>query len=362
MKARQAAVETVLALIRAGLGKPDAGSHLPADPPWEEVMAFASAGLVLPALASGGRALPGGLEALGEPGRFLAAIEASNAARNARLMLRLREAAAALGGAGIAAVALKGAVFALEEPDCAAWRFLGDLDLLIPGARMDDAVQTLQPLSYDDQGAADLGDELHHYPPLVHADGETVLELHTRLFPRAGNELLPPDELLALAQPAEAAPDVSVPPATERMVHLIAHAQLANGRYQRRTVGLRDALDFAALMRRGDIDLDQVGERFRAHGHGPAAAGFMCATNRLLSEPFPLPRWTDSGANWADTAIGSFSAPGKMRRRVAWHWLVDQAALLLRKEGRRRAWTGLRDRDRRRQFVQRKLFGWRNIR
>lgn len=358
MKARQAAVETVLALMRASLGGMQADLRPAADPPWEEVMAVASAGLVLPALAAGAR----GLEALGEAGPFLAAMEASNAARNGRLVQRLREAASALQERGIAAVGLKGAVFALEEPDCAPWRFLGDLDLLIPADRMDDAVQALQGLSYSADGVPDLGGELHHHPPLAHADGETIVELHTRLFPRDGNGLLPPDQLLALARPAEAAPEVSVPPAADRMVHLIAHAQLANGRFRRRTVSLRDALDFAVLMRRGDIDLHQVGERFEAHGHGPAAAGFLLAMNRLLADPFPLPGWTASGTVWADAAIGSLSAPAAVKRRIAWEWLRDQAARLLRQEGRRRAWTGLRDPLRRRHFIQRKLFGWRNIR
>jgi hypothetical protein len=360
MNDRQAAVDIVLALMqaRAGRGRP----ALPPDPSWEEVTAVASAGLVLPALAAGARALPGGLEALGDAGAFLAAMEASNAARNARLIARLGEAAAALRQAGIAAVALKGAVFALEEPGRAPWRFLGDIDLLIPAERMDDAVAALQPLSYDAQGVADLGGELHHYPPLCHEDGETIVELHSRLFPGAGNALLPPDELLAIAKPAPSAPDVGVLPAAERMVHLIAHAQLANRRFQRRSVSLRDALDFGALMRRGDLDLDAVGERFSAHGEAPAAAGFLVATNRLLAEPFPLSGWAMSGTAWADAAIGSLSDPAGVRRRVAWQWLRDQATLLLRKEGRRRAWTGLRDPERRRRFVQRKLFGWRNIR
>ena len=362
MNTREAAVETVLALMRA---RQAPAGPVPAwvdDAPWEEVIEVASAGLVLPALAEGARASPGGLDNLGDAGRFLAAMEASNAARNERLMLRLREAAAALGQADIAAVALKGSVFCLEEPDHAPWRFLGDLDLLIPAKRMEDAVRALQRLSYEAQDGSELGEELHHHAPLVHADGETIVELHTRLFPREGNELLPAHEILAAAQETASAPQAWVPPARQRLVHLIAHAQLANGRFRRRTVSLRDALDFAVLMQRGDIDPDEIVQHFRAHGHVEAATGFLVAMNRLLGDPFPLPRSADSGAPWADSAIASLLAPAQVRRRIAWEWLRDQAALLGRKEGRRRAWAGIRDPLRRRRFLQRKLFGWRNVR
>ena len=359
-RTRQAAAETIIALLRAGFCEERSAARLPADPPWEEVTEMASAGLVLPGMATGARALPGGLEALGEAGRFLAAMEAANAARNARLMRRLGEAAAALDAAGIAAVALKGAVFALEEPAQAPWRFLGDLDLLVPLAQIEAAVAALAQLSYDAQGLPDLGEELHHYPPLHHADGGTLVELHTRLFPSAGNALLPPERLLAAARPLQDAPRLAVPPPEERMVHLIAHAQIANGRHQRRALSLRDTLDFAALMRRGEIDLDSVLERFEAHGHGPAAAGFVVAMNRLLGEPYPLPLSTRPGAAWADAAIASLAARRSVPRRLA--WLAQDAGQLLHWHGWRRAWTGLRDPVRRRHFLQRKLFGWRTMR
>ncbi|HEX2256542.1 MAG TPA: nucleotidyltransferase family protein [Afifellaceae bacterium] len=359
---RQTAVETVIALMRASVGEARAAESLPPGPPWAKVIEVASAGLVLSALASGARALPGGLGALGEAGGFLAAMEAANAARNERLMQRLGEAVAALAAAGIPAVALKGAVFALEDPAQAPWRFLGDLDLLIPTERMQDAVAAFAPLSYHAGGEPDLGDELHHFPPLLHADGETVLELHSRLFPTAGNALLPPERLLAHAQPLEHVAGLFVPVAVDRMVHLIAHAQIANRRFERRTLSLRDALDFVHLMRRGDIHLDSVLDRFEAHGHGPAAAGFLLAMNRLIGGPPPLPRSTRAAAHWSDAAIASLRSPARLRWRVAWDSLRDHAARLMRHESRRRAWTGLRDPVRRRHVLQRALFGWRNTR
>jgi hypothetical protein len=347
--------------MRAGFGAA-AAAHLPPDPPWEEVTAAASAGLVLPALASGARALPGGVEAFGEAGGFLAAMEAANAARNERLMQRLCQAAAALDAAGIPTVALKGAVFALQDPARAPWRFLGDLDLLVPADGIGDAVAALTALSYDRGDVPDLGDELHHHPPLLHADGEAVVELHTRLFPSAGNALLLPERLLQMAEPASGFPGVAVPPAGDRMVHLIAHAQIANRRFARRTLSLRDALDFAVLMRKAEIDLAAVLARFDAGGCGAAAAGFMLAANRILGEPFALPSSTRSDALWAEAAIASLAAPGGLARRLAWQWLVEGAGRLLNREGRRRAWAGLRDPARRRHFLQRRLFGWRNIR
>lgn len=359
---RQGAVDRVVALLRAGLGDVRPAETLPIEPPWEAVVAVASAGLVLPALAAGARALPGDLKALGEVGRFLAAMEAANAARNARLMERLREAAAALDAAGIPAVALKGAVFVLEEPAQAPWRFLGDLDLLVPRHRIEDAAAALAPLSYDAGGVPDFGEELHHAPPLLHADGEAVVELHARLFPSAGNDLLPPERLLAEARPVQAVQGLSVPSPTERLVHLIAHAQIANRRFARGTLSLRDALDFASLTRRGETDLEAVAARFDAFGHGPAAAGFLAAMSRLLDEPRPLAGWARQGAQWADVAIASLSSPSRRRWRLAWDSVRDQAAQLLRAEGRRRAWAGLRDPARRRHFLQRKLFGWRSIR
>jgi hypothetical protein len=360
-RSRQSAIDVIVVLIRAGL-RIDSPAHLPSNPPWEEVTAAASAGLVLPALASGARALPGGIASLGEAGSFLAAMEAANAARNERLMQRLRQAAAALEAAGIPAVALKGAVFALQDMAHAPWRFLGDLDLLVPAERIDDAVAALTALSYDHGGVPDLGDELHHHPPLLHADGETVVELHTRLFPSAGNALLPPERLLRMAEPAPAFPGLAVPPAGERMVHLITHAQIANRRFARRTLSLRDALDFAALMRQAEIDLAAVLACFDAEGHGPASAGFMLAANRVLGEPFTLPSSTRSDALWAEAAIASLAAPGGVARRLAWHWFTEGASRLLNRQGRSRAWAGLRDPVRRRHFLQRRLFGWRNIR
>jgi hypothetical protein len=363
MSARRAAVATVVALLRARLGQPEALAGLPPDPPWEEAVEVASAGLVLPALAEGARRLPGGLASLGEAGRFLEAMEQSNAARNRRLLQRLDEATAALTAHAIPCVALKGAVFALEEPDGAPWRFLGDLDLLVPAERAAEARDALRHLGYGDGGVPDLGDELHHGPPLLHPDGETIVEVHTRLFAVAGNEVLPAERMLATARcPAAGRPQVGVPPATERLVHLAAHAQLAGRRWERRSVGLRDALDFVALAIDGRADLEAARSRFNAAGHEPAFAGFVAAMARLIGPVFPPPRFAEAGAAWAEDALAALHAPGRLKRRLAAEWLGHHTGRLLTAEGRRRAWRTVADPALRRQFLARKLFGWRSIR
>ena len=368
MRRRKRAVGAVAGLLRARYGGDgvDLGGIETAR--WNEIITLASAQAVLPALAGGARNLPGGIDAAGDAGVFLTEMEDANHHRNSRLKDRLLAIGAALDKAGIAAVALKGAAFLLNDPVRAtAWRFSHDLDILVATAAVEPAAKILTAMGYAESGLPYHTADQHHYPALIHADGETIVEIHGRLSPQPDFPLLPASRVLDGAEPTATDTALKVPGRENRLVHLIAHAQCFSLRYKRRIVLLRDFCDLMEISNGqsgvGAIDWGTIRDRFAKAGLEQELAGFLAAAELVMAPLFQAPTWAQDGQSWAQSALSGLSGRWRVRLRYAGERLAFFGKeLALNPHRRRRAWATLTDAKLRRNFIDHIAAQWRNMR
>ena len=368
MRRRERSAKVVTALLRARYGGDGIDLGLIETALWNEIIALASAHAVLPALAGAARSLPGGLEAAGDAGVFLAEIEDANHRRNSHQNGRLLAIGAALDAAGIPAVALKGAAFLLDDrAGAAAWRFSQDLDILVPAAVVEPAARILVAMGYAGSGLPYRPEERHHYPPLLHADGETIVEIHGRLSPDPDFSLLPADSLLDDARPARADTAIKIPNRNDRLIHLIAHAQCNSMRYKRRFILLRDVCDLMELVTHADgaehLDWEIIRHRFADAGLQPELAGFLAAAELVMAPLLEAPPWAENGRSWAKSAVSGLSGRWRVKLRYAGERLAYFARELASNPRRRQlAWAMLRDVKLRRNFIDTITAQWRNMR
>jgi hypothetical protein len=155
---------------------------------------------------------------------YLQFMYAENSRRNHTLRRELAQAAACLNRIDIEPVLLKGVAHLVaglyREP---GWRFMRDLDLLIPRDRAGEAVACLGSLGYRPIGGpGELPRGYRHLPALGHDGTIAVIEIHTELL--AERELLHAEGVLARSQPIDLdGARVRVPDATDQLAHLIGH-------------------------------------------------------------------------------------------------------------------------------------------
>lgn len=368
MRRRERAVDAITGLLRVRYGGNGVDLSRIETAVWNEIITLASGQAVLPALAGAARKLPGGLDAAGDAGIFLAEIEDANDRRNSRLKDRLIDIGAALGKAGIPAVALKGAAFLLNDRSgAAAWRFSHDLDVLVPAAAVEPAAEILTAMGYSDPGLPYRPADLHHYPALIHADGETIVEIHGRLSPQSDFPLLPAERVLDGARPALADTLLKVPQRDVRLMHLIAHAQCFSLRYKRRIFLLRDACDLMELTAGRDDsegdDWEAIRGRFAQFGLQSELAGFLAAAEQVMAPQFKAPPFADAGRLWAKSAHAGLAGRGRLRLRYATERLTHfTRELAFNPHRRRRAWATLTNAQLRRNFIDHIAAQWRNMR
>jgi hypothetical protein len=243
-----------------------------ADPctPWPRLVTLSGVHLMTPAMAACliDLALTGPLPPQLEA--YLLAMRAAATARNERLASQLHDVARHLNGVEIAPVLLKGAIRLVDGlyPD-PAWRFMHDLDLLIPAHRLAVAQTALEEAGW--RPMAGEADSAHHVT-LVHPAAETRLELHREPLAAPCASLLPAARVLARARMLELdGVTVAVPSVEDQIVHLVAHGMLQHAFLFTGRCLLRDVVELVLLMRRTDpAILAAVPERFAAV---PSAAG-----------------------------------------------------------------------------------------
>ena len=190
-----------------------------------------------------------------------------HAARHVGRVAKLAEIGAALDGAGITVVVLKGAALGSAVYRDPAFRTMGDVDLL---ARQEDLVaanRVLRRLGYtpDDSWRSEAWYEAHHHhlAPLVAPDGSLIVELH-RSIVEAGEGRVPVDDLwerAGLEQIGGATFRVLAP--SDLLLHLCLHLACDNVFVAGK---LRDLRDMAETIRHyaDAIEWDAVVGRAKA--------------------------------------------------------------------------------------------------
>jgi hypothetical protein len=272
--------------LRAGLHG-NAPPALRDDTAWELVVEAASNHHVTPALAcyaAGSPAFPPDVS------DYLDAVLTLNNQRNERILAALARAASALNTIDIEPVLLKGAAHVVGAIyPSSAFRVLGDLDMLVPEARADEAAACLQRIGFL-PGGSPLPAKHHHLPTLCDPETEAGVELHIAVVQRPRQPIVPVPWFIERT-PAAAfrGARVRLPDATRAIAHIVVHDQLDDEGYQRKRIDLRQLLDLAIIRTRHDsaIDWAELDRRFGAAGVGDVLATYLHFAEVLLGQSAP---------------------------------------------------------------------------
>ena len=252
---------------------------------------------------------------------FLLFLQERNRIRNANLKAQLIGAATALGEHGIKVVALKGAA-ELMSPHYgnAADRFLGDLDVLVPADRIDDAIAVLESRHYTSHGAI-YDRSNRHAPALWHAEEPTAIELHTAPSHWQAASILPARDFLRRSV-ASSHPFVFLPCTADRLCHLVTHAQIDSGRFGGHWMLLRDAADLHVLVDKLTPEVWlEVRSRFAAGKKTELFDSFVLAASLVMGEQKAPIEFDWQAAKWAEETLRLLAFPEQHR----WRYVVGTA-------------------------------------
>ncbi|MEE8332573.1 MAG: nucleotidyltransferase family protein [Alphaproteobacteria bacterium] len=97
-------------------------------------------------------------------------------------------------------ILLKGAAYAAADLPPARGRIAGDIDIMVPAARLEEVEATLQrhgwcSITFSDYDQRYYRRWMHELPPLRHAERETVIDVHHTILPRTSRLRPDPDKL-----------------------------------------------------------------------------------------------------------------------------------------------------------------------
>ncbi len=216
-------------------------------------------------------------------GYFAAMIEAGRR-RNRALRRDLLRIASALSSRGIPVLPLKGAIRLVDDL-CTddAWRFMHDLDLLVPAARLAEAERLLEECGWRPLGDGPCDLDLH-LPRMVHPEAEAVLELHGRVVPERLDALLPAEMLFERASPIRVEEvDLLLPDPADQLLHLVVHGQLVHGYLYTGRLLLRELVELVQLVHRYGCGLaENMLGHLEGAGHGLAGQVAMATAGLVL--------------------------------------------------------------------------------
>ena len=160
-------------------------------------------------------------------------------------------------------ILLKGTAFAAAGLSPSVGRNIGDLDILVPRDRIEEAEvaflaagwEWVKPDPYDD---AYYRRWMHELPPLIHRERDRMIDVHHTILPLTAGICPDAEGLIAASEPLEnglrilSRPDVLV----HAVAHLLADGDLAGG--------LRNLWDFHCLVQDGGTE--GLADRARHHG------------------------------------------------------------------------------------------------
>lgn len=263
------------ALLLVGLLRQPARAGALTPEEWNGVIAAARAERLLATLAvrleEEAVALPVSVSAIMADARFDAERERRQA------LWESDRAAAALVPLGIPVILMKGTAYAAANVRASRGRLIGDLDIMIPRERLDEAEAALidagwewvKPDPYDD---AYYRQWMHELPPLIHRDRDRMIDVHHTILPLTARPK--PDAASMLANRVDIGGGLSVLSPEDRICHAVAHL-LADGDL---SGGLRNLWDIKCLL--DDIeDVSQVEACASHHGLAP----YLARARRLAS-------------------------------------------------------------------------------
>jgi hypothetical protein len=209
---------------------------------------------------------------------------------------------------------------------------MADFDMLVEHEHLTKAVGAVKAIGYSPRP-----DELYlprlnpHFPILLQSGKTCGIEIHTRLLLDDINTLLEPDGIRDRAKQVETSEGtVLIASIFDRLIHLIAHAQIGSHRHHRRKFLIRDALEFNYLLSRPGADYQTVRQAFQAVGRLSHFDSFVAMTKVL----FPNSAAQDivlspKAIKWTEHARQNILNPKQQNLWVCKDWLRMSAMLAI---------------------------------
>lgn len=155
----------------------------------------------------------------------------------------------ALRATGLPLLLLKGAAYAMAGLDAGRGRLFGDIDLMVPKARLDEVESALMLAGWasTQQDAYDqryYRQWMHELPPMTHMRRGSSIDVHHALLPETAPVRPDPDSLRARARPIPGMPGLSVLAPDDMVLHSAVHL-FFDGEFDK---GLRDLFDLHRLL------------------------------------------------------------------------------------------------------------------
>ncbi|HEX8303009.1 nucleotidyltransferase family protein [Sphingomonas sp.] len=231
-------------------------------------------------------------------------------------------------------VLLKGTAFIAAGLQAGRGRSIGDLDILVPRERIEEAEALLlaagwewvKPDPYDD---AYYRRWMHELPPLIHRERDRMIDVHHTILPLTAR--ITPDARALLADSAPLENGLRILNSNDMLCHAAAHL-FADGDL---AGGMRNLWDVHCLIEEFGVE----GLEARAAHHG--LAGAMSRAVRLAQALYGPPPLAGTAGGWGDrlylrrlTARDGWGRPTTRLTRLAFyirsHWLRMPPLLLAR--------------------------------
>jgi len=175
-------------------------------------------------------------------------------------------------------------------------RLVGDIDLIIPDARIQDAADILREVGYrqiyEDLRPSDLPADHYHHPALIHVDTAIKVELHRHILKRPLRKAAPTIDVWRRAEQHQLdGYPVLVPGPEDLVIHNIVHSQLSDLGFHYANFSMRDAYDLLLLLGcyRDRLDPTSLASRMMKD-IGPGCSAFYTrCSHELMGVSFSLP-------------------------------------------------------------------------
>jgi len=233
---------------------------------------------------------------------------------------------------GMPVILLKGTAYAAAGLAASTGRSIGDLDILVPRARLDEAEAALlaagwewvKPDPYDDLYYRRW---MHELPPLIHRERDRMIDVHHTILPLTARITPDVDALMADSEMLENGLRILAP--HDRICHAAAHL-FADGDL---AGGLRNLWDVHCLVE--ECDAAGLEARAARHGLGRAVKRALRLADRLYGAGVPIEEESGGGDQWYLRRLLARDGWGRPTRKltrfgfyVRSHWLRMPPILL----------------------------------
>ncbi len=177
----------------------------------------------------------------------------------------------ALAGLDVKTILLKGTAYVARGMKAGQGRQIGDLDILVPFDRLDDAEAALlkhgwEWVKEDAYDSAYYREHMHELPPLIHKERDRMIDVHHTILPRTCR--ITPDAAALIESAREGEDGLSTLSPPDMIIHAVAHL-FADGDLGG---GLRNLWDIHCMIEEfapQDGFWSQLRERAMLHGLMP---------------------------------------------------------------------------------------------